>query len=133
MLKHLIFYDGTCPLCNHAVRFVLAADKEKKFLFAPLKGVTATKEISSLHLRNPNLDTFVLLQAYGTDHEKTLIEGRAALRVLWLLGGFYAWVGLLSFLPSFLFDAVYRLIARYRFKLFSLKQPIDTSSERFLP
>jgi predicted DCC family thiol-disulfide oxidoreductase YuxK len=132
-MHHLIFYDGTCPLCNRAVRFVLAADTEKKFLFAPLKGETASKEISTLHLRNPDLDTFVLLQAYGTDQEKTLIEGRAALRVLWLLGGVYAWVGLLSFLPSFLFDAVYRLIARYRFKLFSPKPTIDTSSDRFLP
>lgn len=133
MYKHLIFYDGTCPLCNHSVRFVLAADKDKQFLFAPLKGETAAREISTLHLRSPKLDTFVLLQNYGTDHEKTLIEGKAALRVLWLLGGFYAWMGWLSFLPSFLFDAIYRLIARYRFKLFSAKRPIDIASERFLP
>lgn len=133
MSKHLIFYDGTCPLCNHSVRFVLCADKEKLFLFAPLKGETAAREISSLQLKYPQLDTFVLLQNYGTNHEKTLIEGKAALRVLWLLGGFYAWVGWLSFFPSFLFDAVYRVIARYRFKLFRAKEPIDTASERFLP
>ena len=129
---HVIFYDGECPLCHRAVRFVLAADRKKQFYFAPLKGETAKKELSELRLENPDLDTLVLLQNYQSGDKKIEIEGRGALRILWLLGGKYALVGWLSFLPSVLFDAVYRLIARYRFHLFSTKVDLLHRDERFL-
>ena len=123
----IIFYDGTCPLCNRAVRFILAADKKKQFYFAPLEGETAVDKLKNLHLKNPNLDTLVLFQS----EDKILIEGRAVLRILYLLGGKYALLGWLSFLPTFIFDLLYRVIARYRFRLFSKKLPID-KTDRFL-
>ena len=132
-MKHVIFYDGECPLCNRAVRFVLSVDRDQKFYFAPLKGKTAENKLSHFFLKNPELDTLVLLQNYETTDEKLLIEGKGALRILWLLGSKYAWAGWLSFLPSFLFDPFYRLIARYRFKLFSGRTPITQPSNRFLP
>lgn len=131
-MKHLIFYDGECPLCNRAIRFILSADLKGAFYFAPLKGETAAKKIAHLHLKNPNLDTLVLLQNVNTSQEKLLIEGKGAFRVLWLLGGKYKLLGWLSFLPSFPFDAAYRLLARYRYRLFSRLTPFKDKS-RFLP
>src|SRR5262249_32383445 len=104
-MRHVIFYDGECPLCNRAVRFLLQADKKRIFYFARLDGETAKKKLVSLRLNDPSLDTMVLLQNYQTDQEQLLIEGRGALRILWLLGGKYALLGWLSFLPPFLFDA----------------------------
>jgi predicted DCC family thiol-disulfide oxidoreductase YuxK len=131
-MLHVIFYDGECPLCHRAVRFVLAADRKKVFYFAPLKGETAEEKLAGLRLKDPDLDTLVLLQNYQTEHEKTYIEGRGALRVLWLLGGKYALIGWLSFLPSFLFDRIYRLVSRNRFRLFSKKLEIPPTPDRFL-
>jgi predicted DCC family thiol-disulfide oxidoreductase YuxK len=132
-MSHLIFYDGVCPLCNKTVRFVLAADKKKNFLFAPLNGTTAEKKLSNYKLANPDLDTLVLLQNYKTHHEQAFIEARAALRILWLLGGKYVLIGWLSFLPPFLFDWMYRWVARRRYRLFSEKVPFSKDSSRFLP
>ncbi len=123
----IIFYDGMCPLCNRAVRSILAADAKKQFYFAPLEGTTAADKLKNLRLKHPDLDTLVLY----IDSNKILMEGRAVLRILWLLGGKYALIGWLSFLPSFLFDALYRLVARYRFRLFSKKVAID-KTDRFL-
>jgi len=132
-MKHLIFYDAECPLCNRAIRFILTKDHQKQFYFAPLNGKTAEQKISHFFLKNPDLDTLVLLQDYETDHEMLLVEGRGALRILWLLGGKYRLIGWLSFLHPFLFDPIYRLIARYRYKLFSIKTPLPQSDEHFLP
>lgn len=132
-MKHVIFYDAECPLCNRAVRFILSADHAKKFYFAPLNGKTAEQKLSHLFLKNPELDTLVLLQNYETGDEKLLIEGRGALRILWLLGGKYAWLGWLSFLPPFLFDPFYRMVARHRYRLFTTKRTIPRSEDRFLP
>jgi predicted DCC family thiol-disulfide oxidoreductase YuxK len=131
-MKHVIFYDGDCPLCNKAVRFVLATDRNKVFQFAPLKGKTADEKLSRLFLKNPDLDTLVLLQNYNTSQEKLLIEGKGALRILWLLGFPYSFLGVLSFLPP-LFDPLYRLIARNRFRLFTTSKPLPSPDNRFLP
>ena len=132
-MKHVIFYDGECPLCNRAVRFILSVDHDQKFYFAPLKGKTAEKKLGHFFFKNPELDTIVLLQNYETADEKLLIEGKGALRILWILGGIYAFLGLLSFLPSLIFDPFYRLVARNRFKLFSARAPIAQPPNRFLP
>lgn len=131
-MKHLIFYDGVCPLCNRVIRFILQVDKKEIFYFAPLQGETAQKKLQQWRLQSPDLDTLVLLQNYQTPQEKQLVEGKAALRILWLIGGKYALLGSLSFLPSFLFDCVYRQVARYRFRLFKTMESSPIAPKRFL-
>lgn len=135
MKKHIIFFDAECPLCQRAIRTLLQIDRESKFLFAPLKGKTAKRELSQLKLAHPNLDTLVLLQNYGKEDEKILIEGKAILRICWILGREYAPLGILSFFPSPLFDWMYRIVAKNRYKIFKSKEKIETSQfvNRFLP
>lgn len=120
---NLLFFDGECPLCQRAVRFVIARDRHCRFLFAPLQGKTAAKELSKL-LRE-SFDTLVLITDYQTQNQRLYIEGKGALRVLWLLGGWRALLGVLSFLPSGLFDFFYRWVARRRYRLFSRALPLN--------
>ncbi len=127
MKKHVIFYDGDCPLCNRSVHFLLGADKKKIFYFAPLNGETASEKLKSLRLQDPNLDTLVLLEG-----EKLFIQSRAVMRILWLLGGKYALLGWISFLPSALFDFLYRWVAKRRYQLFSMGKKVEPTPDRFL-
>lgn len=122
----IIFYDGTCPLCNRAVRVILQADVNKKFYFAPLQGKTAKNKLQGVAI--PIGDTLILYE----DPKHILVEGRAVLRICWHLGGWYSLLGSLSFLPPFLFDWLYRIVARNRFRLFSKKITIE-KTDRFLP
>src|ERR1700733_14250204 len=115
-MKHLILYDGTCPLCNRAVRFIIAHDKKKVFAFAPLEGETAKKNPLLKKLRE--LDTLVLIKNFNTDKKKFFIEGKGVLRIAWYLDGWYPFLGLLSFLPSLFFDFFYRFVAKRRFRFF---------------
>lgn len=134
-MQHLVFYDGDCPLCNRVVRFLLAKDQKQIFLYAPLNGTTAQHELANFHQDPSKSDTLIFLENYQTNHQHVLIRSKAALRILWHLGGKYKWLGWLSFLPSYLFDIVYRLIAINRYKLFSNPQNIDMQrfTNRFLP
>ncbi|MGE3953861.1 MAG: thiol-disulfide oxidoreductase DCC family protein [Parachlamydiales bacterium] len=91
----LILYDGDCALCNRAVRFLMERDKEGKFTYEP-NG-------------DPNIDTLVLVE-----EGQSLYYGKAVLRICWHLGGWWRLLGVLSFLPTGLADAIYRLIARNR-------------------
>ncbi len=130
--KHVLFYDGVCGLCDHAVRFVLREDKEKKFLFAPLQGETAKEFLSHLTPEERAEDTLYLLE--GKDVH---MLGQAGLRTLWLLGGVWSLPGSLYFItPACLADPVYRFIAKRRYKIFGKKECVifpEEAKERFLP
>lgn len=108
-MKHLIVFDGECPLCHRAIRFILGADKKKQFLFAHLQGKVA----ESLSIPK-NFQSMVLIENYDLGHKKKMIEARATFRIFWLLGGGYRILGLLSFCPTFLFDLGYRFVAKRR-------------------
>jgi len=118
MEKPIIFFDGECPLCHRAVRTILSRDRKKVFLFAPLQGTTAKASIAPLIQKHPSLDTLVLMEKSSPSEPKFFIEGRAILRIFWLLGGIYRGIGWLSFLPSGVFDFFYRWVAKRRYRLF---------------
>lgn len=135
-MKHMIFYDGQCPLCNRVVRYVLARDKGKVFSFAPLDGPTADKSIKAWKIEHPNADTIVLVENFDGEAPRQWTEGKAAFRIFWLLGEDYRVLGLLAFLPAGVFNIVYRWVARNRYKLFSSPKDLkisDQDKERFFP
>jgi len=135
MSRHLLFYDGECGLCDRAVQFVLKHDRKKEFIFAPLQGVTAVKELAQLPPELKTIDSLILLQDYGTPEQEITTHGRGAMRICWLLGGWWALIGWKSFLPSWPFDVAYRFVARNRHRLFSQAciVPDPEHRERFLP
>lgn len=125
-----MFYDGECGFCDQAVQFVLKHDKKGVFLFAPLQGETALRK--GVQQEGLQKDTLVLLEDFDTSDEQKLILGTGAFRVLWLLGGLWTLIGWISFLPGWLYNWGYRLIANNRSKL-SCQLPVKRDDPRFLP
>jgi len=115
-IQYIIFYDASCGLCSNAVSFVIKQDKNKIFYFAPIGGKTWEQEIGDAIPMSIALDSVVLLDKTH-DPKQIFIRSKAAFRVLWLLGGIFACMGVFSFLPKFLLypsDLVYRFIAKHR-------------------
>jgi predicted DCC family thiol-disulfide oxidoreductase YuxK len=134
-MKHLLFYDGQCGLCDKMVQWVLERDDDERFAFAPLQGETAKMFLKDLSPELKNLDSLVLVENYQFQ-PKMHVMGKGAFRTLWLLGGLWTLVGWISFLPSFLYDWAYRLVARNRHKLFPTTTcpiPNPATEHRFLP
>ena len=134
MPKHLIFFDGECAFCNQRVHHLLEWDHSEKFLFAPLEGSTAKKELHRSLEKLQKENTLVLLENYASDQQRMWIRGRGVLRIFWLLGGKWKLLGWLSFLPCGA-DLIYRLIAHHRHLLAGKKTPATKSltKDRFLP
>lgn len=131
-MKHLVFYDGACGFCDHVVQWLLKKDQKQIFLFAPLQGKTADTLLQGISRE----DSLVLVENYQTPYQKTYLFGKAAFRILWLLGGFWTLLGWISFLPPFLYDWGYRLVARNRHRFLSKEVcplPDPKQRERFLP
>lgn len=109
-MTHLVLFDGECALCHRAVRTLLSVDRDRRFFFAPLQGATAKK-----FLPPPiSLDSLILIENFEGTHPKIWRYGKGALRICWHLSGCYKLLGLLSFLPRWPIDPLYRLIARNR-------------------
>lgn len=132
--KHLVFFDGKCGFCDRSVQFLLKTDKDKQFVFAPLQGKIAKGMLKDLPEEDRNEDTIILVENYQSASPKFTILGQAILRICWLLGGAWTLIGWLSFLPPFLYNWGYRLVAKNRKKLFCNISPTSPkiAPDRFL-
>lgn len=134
--QHLLLYDGECGLCDAVVQAVLKRDQQKLFCFAPLQGVTAATFRHTMGLNDVPQDSVILIEFFRLPTAKCYLRSQAVWRVCWHLGGIWTLLGMLKFLPSWLFDWGYSIVARLRYRLFSrvsCRLPSSRFEERFLP
>lgn len=128
-----ILFDGVCNLCNGFVQFVIEHDAAGRFRFASLQSEVG-QELLRAHGLQPQQepDSVVLLEG-----GRAYTHSAAALGVLRGLGGIWGGVGAVGQLfPRFLRNAVYRLIARNRYRWFGRQEacwlPTPELKARFL-
>jgi predicted DCC family thiol-disulfide oxidoreductase YuxK len=109
-----LFYDGGCGLCHRFVRFVAVRDRAERFAFAPLGGEHFLANITEA--RRANLpESLVLLTTDG----KLLVRSAAVLSALRALGGLWRVLATAAgIVPAQVRDAVYDLVAHFRFRIF---------------
>lgn len=135
-MKHLVFYDGQCGLCDRVVKWILKHDTKDVFVFAPLQGSTAQDVLKNLPPEQKKLDTLILIENYGSPESKMYMLGKGAFRICWLLGGVWSALGIFSFLPGWLYNWGYRIVAANRHRLFSVESctlPSQKDRVKFLP
>lgn len=127
----IIFFDGTCGMCNRFVDLILKADRRGVFRFAPLQGDTARRLLPPLP-PDPRDWSMLYLDERGL-HE----QSDASLEVYRRLGGAWKLLALAQFVPTCIRTPVYRVVARNRFRVFGRREtcrvPNATERERFLP
>lgn len=132
---HVVFYDGVCGLCDRTVQFLLAEDRERVLTYAQLQGVTAKEALDSVENAG-DLRSVVFAENFGSSSEQISTRSAGILRILDTIGGFWRVISWLRVIPSFLRDAVYRLVARYRYRWFgkfdSCKLPDPDVAKSFL-
>jgi predicted DCC family thiol-disulfide oxidoreductase YuxK len=133
MHEHIIFFDGECPFCHRSVRHIIDIDIDNHFLFAPLAGVTAREILIGPQEPLTRAQSLVLVENYQSTERNFYVRSKAIFRTYWLVGNSWGFVGILSFLPCWFSDLIYRWLAahRHQFKLRMPKQP--GPKDRFLP
>lgn len=105
----IILYDGICALCNFWVRFVLRRDRQGIFHFAALQSEAAQSFLQQ-HEVSADIDSIVLL-----DSGKAYLRSDAVARILERMG---SPLRIVRWIPRPLRDALYRLVAASRYRLF---------------
>jgi predicted DCC family thiol-disulfide oxidoreductase YuxK len=125
----ILFFDGLCPLCDGAVRWLLRADRHGRLRFAPLQGATATQRLPP---RSSLPDALVLWTPAGIR-----VRSDAVLGALEATGGLRVAYRLLRLLPRPLRDWLYDAVARRRTRWFgrwdACRVPTAAERQRFLP
>ena len=125
----IVFFDGTCNLCNRSVQLLLKLDKKGIFRFASLQSAFAAEKLGSADNWLP--DSVVLLDSKGVH-----VRSDAVLRIAWLLGGAWRLTAVGYLIPGCLRNACYNGVAVNRYRWFGKRQicmlPDPAWSDRFL-
>ncbi|MBF9239725.1 thiol-disulfide oxidoreductase DCC family protein [Hymenobacter sp. BT683] len=130
-----IFFDGVCNLCNGFVQLVIRHDPAGRYRFAALQSDAAQHLLAAHGLAPGALATApesVLLLSGGQLYS----HSTAVLRIAQGLGGAWRLVGLGWVLPRPWRDALYRVVARHRYRWFGRQEscllPTPALQARFL-
>lgn len=130
----VVLFDGVCNLCNAAVQWLIERDAKGRLRYASLQSEAASRLLTE-HLSPEQInalpDAMILVDGAGVHTSST-----AALRITGVLG--WPWKAASAFLavPPVLRDAVYRFVARNRYRWFGTRDtcmiPTPDVATRFL-
>ncbi len=109
----VLVFDGVCLLCSAWVAFVLRHDRSGRIRFAAMQSA-AGRNLLAAH----GLDADDPLSFLFVSEGKAHTQSDAILRLVGSFGGVWRIVAALRVLPAFVRDALYRLIARNRYRWF---------------
>jgi predicted DCC family thiol-disulfide oxidoreductase YuxK len=127
----VVLYDGECGLCNRSVKFLLARDRGQLW-YAPLQGETA----QGLRARHPEIPT-TLESVVLVDNDRVYVRSKAFLYGAKYLTAPWRWAYGLRWLPAFLLDLGYRVIAKIRYRVWgkydTCRLPTTDERAKLLP
>lgn len=112
---HLILYDGSCGMCQYAVRFFLKYNKNANFYFASLQS-NLGEQIKKKFLLS-SVDSIIYIE-----NGKAHIYAKAVLKALKHTNYPVKFLHYLNIIPYFISNPVYKLIAKYRKRI--VKPPV---------
>jgi len=132
MADRIIVFDGVCVLCSRWVGFVLRRDRHGQYKFAAMQ-TPSGRDLLSAHGIDPEDPLSFLLLEGSAGYTDT----DAIVRILRSFGPGWKLLSLLvSIVPRFIRDPLYRWLARHRYRLFGQRStcvvPAPDVADRFL-
>ncbi|WP_217218454.1 thiol-disulfide oxidoreductase DCC family protein [Deinococcus peraridilitoris] len=111
-MKAVVLFDGVCNLCHASVQFLLRRDVRGELRFASLQSRVG-RELLACHGVAADLHSVVLI-----DHGQAYQESDAVVHLARRLPFPWRLAWGLRVIPRPLRDAVYRLVAAHRYRIF---------------
>ncbi len=130
----VLLYDGTCGLCNRAVRLLLRIDRRAVLRFATLQGAPGQEWLGRHGLPLQDFSTLVFVREWGVGDGgpgdfAIRTDGLAqALAACGGIGSVLAWI---RFVPRPVRDGAYKLVSRLRYRIFGEWKPRPLARPEF--
>jgi predicted DCC family thiol-disulfide oxidoreductase YuxK len=132
----LVVFDGNCGLCNGWVRWVIRRDRGDRLRFAASSWPAVAELMAgygAVAEAGDGPTTIVVFRGPIQARQAALVRSAAVRAVLGELHGVWPVVArILGWVPRFIADAVYNLVARWRYRIWGRLEscPIPTAEER---
>lgn len=125
LVDPVLLYDGECGLCNRVVRLLLRLDRGERLRFARLQGAAGQAYLRAQGLPVADFDSLVFVPDWaGRAPGKYRLRTDGVIAALNLCGGLGAELAaVLAVFPGAWRDAGYRLVARWRYRIFGAWRP----------
>lgn len=131
--QNIVMFDGICNLCSGFVKQIIRLDKHERIVFCALQSDPG-KDL--LHKFSREKDIFSPDTVIYIRNGKCFDRSTAALLILKDLGGLVSVFSVLLIVPKPIRNLFYRVVAKYRYKLFGKKEscmmPTPELERRFL-
>lgn len=126
----IILFDGVCNFCDSTVQFIIKHDQAGYFQFASLQSDIGQNLLTQFDI-SKNIDSVILIE-----QEQIFFESKAALKICKKLDKLWPCLYIFILVPPFIRNALYRLFAKHRYRLFGQKSecllPTPSQRQRFL-
>jgi len=109
----LIVFDGDCVLCSRTMRLILRLDRQRRFRLMSAQGDIGQGLYRHLGLPTDSFETYLLVTE-GRIYQRSTAVIEIAKRLGWPWKAGAAFV----IIPRPIRDALYNLVARYRYRIF---------------
>jgi predicted DCC family thiol-disulfide oxidoreductase YuxK len=127
----IVLFDGVCNFCNGTVNYIIAHDAAGYFKFTPLQSEAGEELVRKYGIDTAETDSVILIE-----DERSYLHSTAALRIAKQLDGIASWAQAFIIVPRPIRDLLYKLFAKYRYKLFGRQDtcmiPTPEIKARFL-
>ena len=127
----IILFDGICNFCNRTVNIILKYDQDMHFQFAASQSQAGINILQQFKLDQKASASVILI-----DQEKIYTKTDAVIQIATHLKGWPRLFRSIKFIPKFLRDFAYDLIAKNRYALFGKREtcriPEKSNRHRFL-
>lgn len=118
-------FDGVCNFCNYWVNFTIERDVKNLYKFAALQSDEGQLLLQQYNVDQINSESFILIRG-----ENVYTKSTAALEISKNLSGPVKLLYPFIFLPKFIRDFIYDLVAKNRYKIFGKSEVCRIPTER---
>ena len=126
----IILFDGQCVFCDHSVQFILKRDVDEVFQFASLQSDIGQQLLKQYNV-DSSMDSIVVIYM-----NKLYTQSDAAIVIAQQFKGLWKLLTVVKFIPKWLRDKMYVVIAKNRYRLFgemdTCRIPTEEEKRRFL-
>ena len=126
----IVLFDGECNFCDASVQFIIKRDPKGYFQFAAQQSDIG-ETLKRQYAVPDTLDSIIVI-----DQHKVYNSSDAALHISKHLNGLWSYLFMLTIIPKFIRDIVYKFIAKNRYAWFGKKDscmiPAPEIRNRFL-
>ena len=111
-MPDVILFDGVCNFCNASINWIIDHDPDHRYRFAALQSEYGQDLLQKTNRSSVDFDSVILWR-----DDEAFEKSEAALEIVRHLRG-WSWLYGFRFVPLFIRNFCYDLVARNRYRLF---------------